>query len=340
MPEISANRERKSQVADDRTSAPLRRLFDPELAAMQVMMPAIDIADVPEARRIEKELAREMRAARPSVGDDVVDVDDLSCPRADGSALALRRYVPAKPRQRRVSRPALLFIHGGSFVTGGLHSEDDRCEAYAAGVGCAVFALDYRLAPEHPFPAALDDCWLALTWIAQHAADLGVDPRRLAVGGLSAGGALAAGLAQRARDVGGPPLMLQLLLFPVLDAAADNTSSRLFTDTPVLDSRTVEVMWSLYLGARWRHGGHPPQYASPAHASDLRDLPAAHICAAEFDPLRDEAVTYAQRLLEHEVSVNLRLYARAFHSFDSFAAARLGSTARRDQMDALKAAFS
>jgi len=307
---------------------------------MQVMMPAIDIADVPEARRIEQELVRDMRATRPPVGDDLVDVDNLSCTRADGSALALRRYVPAQPRQRRVSRPALLFIHGGSFVTGGLHSEDDRCEAYAAGVGCAVFAVDYRLAPERPFPAALDDCWLALTWIAEHAADLGVDPRRLAVGGLSAGGALAAGLAQRVRDAGGPPLALQLLLFPVLDAGVDNTSNRLFTDTPVLDSRTVEVMWSLYLGPQWRRGGNPPRYASPAHASDLRDLPAAHICAAEFDPLRDEAVTYAQRLLEQDVSVNLRLYARTFHSFDCFAAARLASTARRDQMDALKAAFS
>jgi acetyl esterase/lipase len=307
---------------------------------MQVMMPAIDIADVPEARRIEQELVRDMRAARPSAGDDLVDVDDLSCTRADGSALALRRYVPAQPRQRRVSRPALLFIHGGSFVTGGLHSEDDRCEAYAAGVGCAVFAVDYRLAPEHPFPAALDDCWLALMWIAEHAADLGVDPRRLAVGGLSAGGALAAGLAQRVRDAGGPPLALQLLLFPVLDGAVGSISNRLFTDTPVLDRRTVEVMWSLYLGPRWRRGGNPPRYASPAHASDLRDLPAAHICAAEFDPLRDEAVTYAQRLLEQDVSVNLRLYARTFHSFDCFAAARLASTARRDQLVALKAAFS
>jgi acetyl esterase/lipase len=307
---------------------------------MQVMMPAIDIADVPEARRIEQEMVREMRTTRPSAGDDLVDVDDLSCTRADGSPLALRRYVPAQPRQRRVSRPALLFIHGGSFVTGGLHSEDDRCEAYAAGVGCAVFAVDYRLAPEHPFPAALDDCWLALTWIAEHAADLGVDPRRLAVGGLSAGGALAAGVAQRVRDAGGPPLALQLLLFPVLDAAVDNTSNRLFTDTPVLDRRTVEVMWSLYLGPQWRRGGNPPRYASPAHAADLRDLPAAHICAAEFDPLRDEAVTYAQRLLEQDVSVNLRLYARTFHSFDCFAAARLASMARRDQMDALKAAFS
>jgi acetyl esterase len=307
---------------------------------MQVMMPAIDIADVPQARRIEQESVRDMRAARPPVGDDLVGVDDLSFTRADGSALALRRYVPAQPRRRRASRPALLFVHGGSFVTGGLHSEDDRCEAYAAGAGCAVFAVDYRLAPEHPFPAALDDCWLALSWIAEHAADLGVDPRRLAVGGLSAGGALAAGLAQRARDVGGPPLALQLLLFPVLDAALDHTSSQLFTDTPVLDRRTVEVMWSLYLGARWRSGGDLPRYASPAHAADLRDLPAAHICAAEFDPLRDEAVAYAQRLLEQDVSVNLRLYARTFHSFDSFAAARIAGTARRDQIDALKAAFS
>jgi acetyl esterase/lipase len=327
-------------VAHDLTGTPGRRVFDPELAAMQVMMPAINIADVLEARRIEQELTREMRAARRSAHDGLVAVDDLSVTRADGSSLALRRYMPTRRRQRRVSWPALLFIHGGSFVTGGLHSEDDRCEAYGADAQCAVFAVDYRLAPEYPFPAALDDCWLALTWIAQHAADLDIDARRLAVGGLSAGGALAASLAQRVRDFGGPPLALQLLLFPALDAAADSMSNRLFTDTPVLNSRTVEVMWSLYFGGQWQRGNNPPPYASPAHAADLRGLPAAHVCAAEFDPLRDEAVTYAQRLLGQEVSVNLRLYARTFHSFDCFAPARLAGTARQDQLDALKAAFS
>lgn len=307
---------------------------------MQVMMPAINIADVPEARRIERELVREMRAARMSAGDGLVAADDLSVTRADGSALTLRRYMPARHRRRRASWPALLFVHGGSFVTGGLHSEDDRCEAYADGAECAVFAVDYRLAPEHPFPAGFDDCWLALTWIAQHAADLGIDARRLAVGGLSAGGALAAGLALRVRDANGPTLALQLLLFPALDATADSMSNRQFTDTPVLNSRTVEVMWSLYSSGQWQRGDNPPRYASPAHASDLSGLPAAYVCAAEFDPLRDEAIAYAQRLLQHDVSVNLRLYARTFHSFDSFAPARLAGTARRDQLDTLKAAFS
>jgi acetyl esterase len=327
-------------VPDERADARPRRLYDPELAAMQVMIPAMDIADVAGARQIEQDLTREMHAARTSLGSGLVDVDDLSCSRPDGSALALRRYVPARPRQRRVSRPALLFIHGGSFVTGGLHSEDERCAAYAAAVECAVFAVDYRLAPEHPFPAALEDCWRALTWIAERSAELSLDPRQLSVGGLSAGGALAAGLAQRVRDCGGPPLVLQLLLFPALDATADSVSNRLFTDTPVLVSRTVEVMWRMYLGPEWRRGAAPPRYASPAHASDLHGLPTAYISAAEFDPLRDEAVSYAQRLLDRGVSVDLRLYARAFHSFDSFTAARLASQARQDQIDALKAAFS
>ena len=327
-------------MAHDLAGTPRRRVFDPELAAMQVMMPAINIADVPEARRIERELVREMRAARVSAGDGLVAADDLSVTRVDGSALALRRYMPTPRRQRRVSWPALLFVHGGSFVTGGLHSEDDRCETYADGAECVVFAVDYRLAPEHPFPAGFDDCWLALTWIARHAADLGVDARRLAVGGLSAGGALAAGLALRVRDSGGPPLALQLLLFPALDAAADAMSNRQFTDTPVLNSRTVEVMWSLYSGGQWQRGDIPPRYASPAHASDLSGLPAAYVSAAEFDPLRDEAIAYAQRLLRDDVSVSLRLYARTFHSFDSLAPARLAGAARRDQLDALKAAFS
>ena len=311
------------------------RALDAELAALQVMMPSIDIDDVAAARRIEVGIVQEMRG-----GDSPRQVQtvDLVCPRPGGGGVPVRIYRPTV-RAGRVL-PALLFIHGGSFVTGGLHSEDSRCERYAVEADCMVVALDYRLAPEHPFPAGLDDCQLVLTWLVAHADEFNVDTSRVAVGGLSAGGALATGLAARVRDESGPPLVLQLLLFPVLDASAATASAQTFTDTPILTSSMVTSMWRMYLGAEWPQSDRePPRYASAAHLHEVAGLPPVYLCTAEFDPLRDEALRYAQRLLDGGVAVDVRLYARTFHSFDSFEAARLAQIAGREQVDALRAAF-
>lgn len=314
-----------------------RRAFDPELAALQVLIPEIDIADIDKARAIEHDIAVEMRRG-PVRGD--VEVDDDACARADGSEFGLRVYRPRRTARR--SLPALLFLHGGSFAMGGLHTEDARCEDYAAQADCLVVSADYRLAPEHPFPAGFEDACASLEWIDRHADRLGVDRARLAVGGLSAGGALAAGAAAHARDTGGPMIVLQLLLFPVLDAAVATRSVREFVDTPILTGGGVAKMWELYLGRR-HDGAAPrppvPEYASPAHLENLPGLPSTFLCTAEFDPLRDEALVFAQRLLHADVPVELRHYARAFHSFDSFRATRLATGARRDQVAALRSAF-
>lgn len=312
--------------------------LDPELAAMAVMMPRFDITDIPGARATERALVREMRRAPRAGGRAAVQVDELSCPRADGTPLGLRRYAPEARRGRDQLSPCLLFIHGGSFVTGGLHSEDDRCEMYASRSECVVIAVDYRLAPEHRFPAALDDCWLALEWVAGGAADLGIDTQRLAVGGLSAGGALAASVAAMALDRNGPELRLQMLLFPALDVAAQRTANARFAEAPVLDAATASAMWPLYLGSG-AAGNKLPRYASPADRPRLRGLPPAYICVAEVDPLRDEAMRYGQRLLADEVPLDLRLWSRTFHSFDSFAATKIGQLALTDQVEALAAAF-
>ena len=313
------------------------RALDPELAALQVMMPRIDVEDYDAARRTEEHIVREMRGTD---GAREVDAVDLTCPAPHRRSVSIRMYRPRAASSVGEMLPTLLFIHGGSFVTGGLHSEDSRCERYAVDVGCAVVALDYRLAPEHRFPAGLDDCHLVLTWLVEHAEGLGLDPSRIAVGGLSAGGALAAGLAARLRDEDGPQVSLQLLLFPALDAGAGTVSARTFTDTPILTSRSVHSMWRMYLGGPFPDpDAEPPPYASPAHLPSVAGLPPVFLCTAEFDPLRDEAMRYAEQLVQGGVPVDFRLYARTFHSFDSFEAARLAQSARRDQVDALRGAF-
>jgi acetyl esterase/lipase len=308
------------------------RVYDPELAAMRVLLPNLDIADIDAARVIERQLIHEMHARTPV--RDVV-IEDAVWQRGDGGPLPVRTYRPHGARPAAL--PAMLFLHGGSFVTGGLHTEHERCASYAEDAACVVVSVDYRLAPEHPFPANLDDCMSALNQLDDQAEELGVDRTRLAVGGLSSGGTLAAGVAQRARNEGGPDLVLQMLLFPVLDAACDSNSMALFDDVPVLNSRTVQTMWQLYLAG----DDHvPPRYASPAAEEDLSGLPPTYLCVAELDPLRDEAVEYGQRLLEAGVAVDLRLFARTFHAFDSFTATRLAQAAHEDQVAALRAAFT
>lgn len=312
--------------------------LDPELAAMQVMMPSIDLANLPAARATELMLTREMHASPATQLDTTVTIEEVSCPRADGSQLVLRRYAPVARGQVRLAMPGLVFLHGGSFVTGGLHTEDARCRLFAGQAQLVVVSVDYRLAPEHPYPAGLDDAWLALCWTAEHADRLGIDPTRLAIGGLSAGGALAASLAARAVDQSDLGLRLQMLLYPALDARAHQVADVRYADAPGLDARTVQLMWAFYLASATADHGSG-QYASPADRPGLAGLPAAYIAVAEIDPLRDEAIRYATRLLADGVSVDLRLWARTFHGFDAFSATRLAKAALADQVAALRAAL-
>lgn len=311
-------------------------MLDPELAAMQVLAPRINIAEVEQARAVEEALAADMRSSERRSD---VEATDSTVPGPDGGDIAVRSYRPVT--RRRGPLPMLLFIHGGSFMSGGLHTEDTRCEIYAAGAQCVVVAVDYRLAPENPYPAGLDDCLAALAYVRDQAKQLGIDNGRVAVGGLSAGGALATGTAIRSSGDGRPALALQLLLFPVLDASLTTYTAQRYSDTPVLSSSTLRDMWRLYLGSRWSLGQESyPLHSSPAHEPDLSLSPPTYLCTAFSDPLRDEALEHAQRLMQAGVQVDLRLYARGFHSFDSYHSTRLGQAAIRDQIDALRAAFA
>ena len=278
---------------------------------MQVMMPAINIADVPEARRIERELVREMRAARMSAGDGAVAADDLSVFRADGSALALRRYMPARRRRRRVGWPALLFVHGGSFVTGGLHSEDDRCEAYADGAECAVFAVDYRLAPEHPFPAAIEDALTAYRWLLAS----GIDPALIAVAGDSAGGGLALGALVALRDAGEPMPAAAVLLSPWTDLALTGESlrTRAAADVMIKPKGMPETAALYLVGADPRHPCASPLYA------DLRELPPLLIHVGDAEVILDDSTRLAARASEAGVEVSLEVWDEMPHVFPAFA---------------------
>lgn len=210
--------------------------------------------------------------------------------------------------------PALLYCHGGAFFLtyAGIHL--DNAQRIALETGCKVFVVDYRLSTQAPFPAQFDDCLAALNWLRAEADELGVDAARIGVMGDSAGGALAAGLAQKALDEG-QPLRAQILLYPVTDAACSSASAQAFTDTPLWTAGANRVMWEIYL--RGSGTNPPPPYASPAHRTNLAGLPAAYVETAEFDPLRDEALDYAQRLEAAGVTVRLNQTRGTIHGIDA-----------------------
>ena len=213
--------------------------------------------------------------------------------------------------------PVLVYFHGGGWVIGNLEAYDPTCRALTNAAGCIVVAMEYRLAPEHKFPAAPEDCYAALQWVATHAAAIGGDPTRLAIGGDSAGGNLTAVVAQMVRDRGGPHLVYQLLVYPVTDYNFDTASYRENADGYLLTKDAMVWFWNHYLRSA-ADGSN--LLASPLRAQNLRGLPPALILTAEFDPLRDEGEAYAARLREAGVPVTLKRYNGMIHGFFSLGA--------------------
>jgi acetyl esterase len=213
--------------------------------------------------------------------------------------------------------PVLVYFHGGGWVIGNLEAYDPTCRALTNAAGCIVVAMEYRLAPEHKFPAAPEDCYAALQWVAAHAAAIGGDPARLAIGGDSAGGNLTAVVAQMVRDRGGPKLVYQLLVYPVTDYNFDTVSYKENADGYLLTRDAMVWFWNHYLRSV-ADGSN--LLASPLQAQNLRGLPPALILTAEFDPLRDEGEAYAARLREAGVPVTLKRYHGMIHGFFSLGA--------------------
>jgi len=270
--------------------------IDPELEAFIPSFPPADLDDPVTARKNLARLA--MAAPPPDTGD--MQIEDRTVP-ADPD-------VPVRIYRPRDAQGAIVWLHGGGFVMGDLETEHPWAVRVAQGSGAVVISVGYRRAPEHRFPAAMDDSYAALAWAAEHAAEFGFDSERIAVGGHAAGAGLAAAVALRARDEQGPPICFQLLNQPEIDDRQETWSARHFTDTPFMTREKVGASWRHYLGA-----APATPYAAPARASDLTGLPPAYITSAEFDPNRDEAIIYAQRLLEAGVPVELHQWPSTFH---------------------------
>jgi acetyl esterase len=206
----------------------------------------------------------------------------------------------------------LVYFHGGGWVLGGLDTHDSVCRELAHGAGAIVVSVDYRLAPEHKFPAAADDCYAAVVWAAAHATEIGADPTRIAIAGDSAGGNLTCVIALQARDKDGPRLCFQLPVYPVTNHSLDTPSYRENATGYLLETDSMAWFWGHYL-ATDADGEHP--YASPLRAASLRGLPPALVITAEFDPLRDEGEAYAKRLETAGVPTQLRRFDGMIHGF-------------------------
>ncbi|MEU2102783.1 alpha/beta hydrolase [Nocardia sp. NPDC019255] len=272
-------------------------ILDPELEAAVSFFPPADLSDPAIARKHLAELA----AAIPVPDIAGMSVENRTVP--GDAEVPIRIYRPA-----RAEGGALIWLHGGGFVMGDLDTEHPWATLLADDSGVTVISVGYRLAPEHPFPAAPDDVYAVLTWTAEHATELGIDPARIAIGGHSAGAGLATAVALRTRDEQGPPIRFQLLNQPVLDDRQLAWSARNFTDTPFVTRAKVAQMWQHYLA-----GAPATPYAAPARATDLSGLPPAYIATAEYCPNRDEDIEYALRLLRAGVPVELHQWPGTFH---------------------------
>ncbi|SEP06081.1 alpha/beta hydrolase [Amycolatopsis saalfeldensis] len=281
--------------------------FDPELAAAIPMIPAQDFSDLPAARLRMKEMFAELAGEPDTTG---VTVREEQVPGPDGAPdVRVLVYTPD-----RIATPSLLFdVHGGGFIVGDADMGHESNLGLARDLGVVVVSVDYRLAPEAPYPAGLEDCYAALVWAAKNAGDLGIDPERIVIHGVSAGGGLCAALALLARDRGGPAIAFQYLGVPEIDDRLDTPSMRAFVDTPLWNRPRAEFSWDSYLGPGVRGTEGVPVHAAPARATDLSGLPPAYVSVMEFDPLRDEGIAYAQGLLAAGVSTELHLFPGTFH---------------------------
>lgn len=307
--------------------------------------PSMDPAFEPlikQARQVLRDpnAARQAAAAADQEDDPMPSSPDLEIQDHDATPTADRRTQLSVRIYRRKHAahplPVLLFLHGGGFFCGDLRSDRTRCAHYALNAHCAVVAVAYKLAPEEPFPAALNDCYRVLEFLWDRSRELNLDRDRMAIGGSSAGANLAAAVTLLARDRNGPKICFQMLLVPALDDRLETQSALQFTDVPDFARPEAEVMWRWYLG---RDVTEVSPYAAPARASDLSGLPTAYVLCAGLDPLRDEGLNYAHRLTEAGVAVELHLAPSIPHGFASIRSAAISKRLLAEQVEVLCSAL-
>jgi acetyl esterase/lipase len=291
-----------------------RPQIDPTLKALVDAFPmtfkAADGVEVARAR------LRQLQAPEEMLPD--LRIENRTVGHRDLTDIPVRIYWP--PVAEHSNLPVVVFYHGGGFSLGDLDTHDPVARAHAVGAEAIVVSVDYRLAPEHPFPAGLNDCWAALQWVAEHATDLGGDPNRIAVAGDSAGANLAAVMAHLARDNAGPTLAFQLLWYPVIAADLSLPSYTENADAPILDRDVIDAFLSWYVpGIDISDPKALPATLAPSNAKDFSGLAPAYIGSAEHDPLRDDAALYAALLNAAGVPAVLSNEPTLVHGYVSFA---------------------
>lgn len=311
--------------------------YDAELAAMLEFLPdsSMTISDPVQARSGFLQLTSTLNAELDRSG--IVIEDRTIAGPAGAPDIAVRIYTP---EGLEAAVPGILHIHGGGFFLGDLDSELGACIGLCRGLGVVVVSVDYRLAPETPYPGPLEDCYAALQWASGNSAQLRIDPARLALFGLSAGGGLSAATALLARDRGGPPICFQYLGIPELDDRLQTPSMQRFVDTPMWNRPNAEFSWDFYLGEQYQRGAdNVPYHAAPARAEDLSGLPPAYVSTMEFDPLRDEGIEYALRMLQAGVAVELHSFPGTFHGSGLFPTAEISRREAAEMFAVLRRAL-
>ena len=310
-----------------------RHLVDPELVALLDQIPASIITS---------ENLRQIRAMSPRPSVDVSQPSTLSVSEhfipgpAGAPAVRVLLYLPTSAQG---PFPALLWIHGGGYVMGSADAEDLMVKSIVSAIGCATVSVDYRLAPETPYPGPVEDCYSALQWLSTHADELGIDPHRIAVGGSSAGGGLAAALTLLTRDRGEISLLFQILLAPMLDdRTCTLTKPHPYTGEFIWTPQANRFGWTSLLGQE-PGGPDVSPYAAAARAQHLEGLPATFINVGTIDLFLEEDLEYARRLMRAGVPTELHVYPGAYHGFRMVANAQVTQTAQRDQFAALKRAL-
>jgi len=281
--------------------------LDPQAQKIADTIAALNLKPIKDSTPAEARESMRTRTAGLGPVEEVAAVADHRVP-VEGGEITVRLYAPAGVGPH----PVLVFYHGGGWVIGDLYTHDGLCRSIVNAAGCAVASVDYRLAPEFKFPIAVEDSYVALKWVAANAARLGLDSARVAVGGDSAGGNLAAVMALLARDRRGPRILLQVLVYPVTNHDFGTKSYAENATGYVLTTEDMRWFWRHYL-SREEQGGEVS--ASPLRAKSLGDLPPALVITAGCDPLRDEGDAYAARLRDAGVPVTLTAYPGMFHGF-------------------------
>jgi acetyl esterase/lipase len=286
--------------------------MDPELREAFLTVPSVDnTQDLVEIRKALNSMLMQMCSEIPR--NDRVIAEDMYIPGpTDSPDVHVRLYSPAAKNAEFL--PAVLYMHAGGFFFGNIDICDAICTHYVDTIGCMIVSVDYRLAPENPYPAAPEDCYAALRWMFLSGDEFGINRDRIALYGSSAGGGLAAAVALMARDRKEIGVAFQLLVYPSLDSRATTPSSQAITDSRVWNKVLAAKSWRAYLGNEDEEAA--PSYASPAAANDLSGLPSAYIAVCELDILRDEAIDYARRLCDAGVSTELHVFPGTFHAFD------------------------